>query len=562
MMSQEQIFPKVGFEYQLILKHVLEYAAKMRPESEIVYKDLFRGNYARLYERSQRLSNALKGLGVKQGSKVICFEWNTHRFLETYFAVPCMGAMVHMGNPLLTPDQMVFLINRVEDDVLMFNKDFISTIESISGKLKTVKHYIVLSDDEALPETKLAPISEYEELLRSASSEYEYPDLDENTVASLSNTTGTTGDPKICFFTHRQHIMHTLIWANMLQGFSGERGLDPRRDLTIQLVPMFHAHGWGVPYMATFLGCKQVYPGRFEPKAFLEILKKEKSPDQGGYMACVATMLNMIISHPEAENYRKYFKGLIYEGGGMRLNTILAKKARELGMDICSGWGMTEVYTKVGLQYLKPHMFSWPEDKKIEFLSGTGMAPAFVEQRVVDELGNDVPKDGKAVGEIVLRAPWLTLGYYKEPEKSEELWRNGWMHSSDMATIDEEQSVLIIDRSKDVIKSGGEWISSLTLENLINMYPKVQEVAVFGASSEKWGERPVVLLVPKDEYKEKVSENELREHLMKYVEEGKILKWWIPDKFVFVDEIPRTSVGKFDKKVMRSSYGNILEGEG
>lgn len=560
-MTQEQKFPKIGFEYQLILKHLLEHAAKMRPESEIVYKDLYRGNYVQLYERCQSLSNGLKDLGVKQGSKVICFEWNTHRFLEAYFAIPCMGAMVHMGNPLLTPQQMIYLINRVEDDVLMFNKDFIPTIESISDRLKTVKHYIVLADDEKLPMTKLNPISEYEELLRSALPEYEYPDLDENTVASLSNTTGTTGDPKICFFTHRQHIMHTLIWANMLQGFSGERGLDPRRDLTIQLVPMFHAHGWGVPYMATFLGCKQVYPGRFDPKAFLELLKREKSPEQGGYMACVATMLNMIISHPEIEHYKEYLKGLIYEGGGMRLNTILAKKARELGMDICSGWGMTEVYTKVGLQYLKPHMFSWPEDKKIEFLSGTGMAPAFVEQRVVDEQGNDVPKDGKAVGEIVLRAPWLTSGYYREQEKSKELWRDDWMHTGDMATIDEEESVLIIDRSKDVIKSGGEWISSLTLENLINMHPKVQEVAVFGAQSDKWGERPVVLLVPKDEYKGDISEEELKEHLTQYVEEGKILKWWIPDRFVFVNEIPRTSVGKFDKKMMRSSYGTVLEAE-
>ena len=558
-MAQEKRFPKIGFEYQLILKHLLEHAAKMRPESEIVYKDLYRGNYAQLYERCQRLSNGLKDLGVEQGSKVICFEWNTHRFLEAYFAIPCMGAMVHMGNPLLTPQQMIYLINRVEDDVLMFNKDFIPIIESISDRLKTVKHYIVLADDEKLPETKLTPISEYEELLRSASPEYEYPDLNENTVASLSNTTGTTGDPKICFFTHRQHIMHTIIWSNMLQGFSGERGLDPRRDLTIQLVPMFHAHGWGVPYMATFLGCKQVYPGRFDPKAFLEILKREKNPEQGGYMACVATMLNMIISHPEIEHYKKYLKGLIFEGGGMRLNTILAKKAKELGMDICSGWGMTEVYTKVGLQYLKPHMFSWPEDKKIEFLSGTGMAPAFVEQRVVDEQGNDVPKDGKAVGEIVLRAPWLTLGYYREQEKSEELWRDGWMHTGDMATIDEEESVLIIDRSKDVIKSGGEWISSLTLENLINMHPKVQEVAVFGAQSDKWGERPVVLLVPKDEYKGDISEEELKEHLTQYVEEGKILKWWIPDRFVFVNEIPRTSVGKFDKKVMRASYETVLE---
>ncbi|MBW2106113.1 MAG: long-chain-fatty-acid--CoA ligase [Deltaproteobacteria bacterium] len=560
-MIQKQEFPQVGYNYQLILKHILEHTAKMRPEGEIVYRDHFRENYAQLYERCQRLSNALKGLDVKEGSKVICFEWNTHRFLETYFAVPCMGAMLHMGNPLLTPEQISYLINRAEDDVVIFNKDFTSIIESISDKLTTVKHYIILADDEKLPKTALHPISEYEALLRAASPEYEYPDLNENTVASLSNTTGTTGDPKICFFTHRDHVMHTLIWSNMLLGFSGERGLDPRRDIIIQLVPMFHAHGWGIPYIATFLGCKQVYSGRFDPKIFLEMLKKEKHPGQGGYMACVATMLNMIISHPEVEQYKEYFNGLIYEGGGMRLNTILAKKAKELGMDICSGWGMTEAYPKVGLQYLKPHMFDWPEDKKIEFLSGTGIAPPFVEQRVIDEQGNDVAKNGKEVGEVVLRAPWLTMGYYKDAEKSKELWRDGWMHTGDMATIDKEESVLIIDRSKDVVKSGGEWISTLTLENLINMHPKVQEVVVFAAQSEKWGERPVVLLVPKDEYKGKISEAELKEHMTQYVKEGKILKWWIPERFIFVDQIPRTSVGKFDKKAIRLTYGGVLEGK-
>jgi len=560
-MMQEQEFPKAGFEYQLILKHLLEHAARVQPQGEIVYKDLVRGSYTQLYERCQRLSNALKGLGVKQGSKVICFEWNTHRFLEIYFAVPCMGAMMHMGNPLLAPEQIVYLINRVQDEVIIFNKDFASIIESISDRLKTVRHYVVLADDGELPETTLDPISEYEELLRSASPDYEYPDLNEDTVASLGNTTGTTGDPKVCFFTHRQHIMHTLIWANMLLGFSGERGLDPRRDLTIQLVPMFHAHGWGVPYMATFLGCKQLYPGRFDPKLFLELLKREKRPGQGGYICCVPTMLDMIVSYPEVEQYKEYLKGLIYEGGGSRLTNRLAKRAKELGMDLCAGWGMTEVYTKVGLQYLKPHMFGWSEDRKVDFLSRTGIAPAFVEQRVVDEEGRDVAKDGETVGEIVLRAPWLTSGYHKDPEKSKELWRGGWMHSGDMATIDEEESVLIMDRAKDVIKSGGEWISSLTLENLINMHPKVQEVAVVAAQSEKWGERPVVLVVPKDEYTGKISEEELKEHMTQYVEDGKILKWWIPEKFIFVDEIPRTSVGKFDKKALRSSFWNVLEGK-
>jgi len=557
---KEQEFPKVGYEYKLNLTHILEQAAKIQPKGEIVYKDIFRENYAQLYGRCQRLSNALKSLGVKQGSKVITFEWNTHRFLEIYFAVPCMGAIMHMGNPLLAPEQIIYLINRAEDEVLIFNKDFTSLIAAISDKLKTVRYYIVLADDGKLPETKLNPISEYEELLLSALPRYEYPDLNEDVVASLSNTTGTTGDPKICFFTHRQHVLHTLIWANMLQGFSGERGLDPRRDLVIQLVPMFHAHGWGIPYIATFLGCKQVYPGRFDPKVVLELIQKEKRPGQRGYTACVPTILDMICSYPEVEQYKEYLKGLIYEGGGARLPKRLAIMAKELGMDICAGWGMTEVYTKVGLQYLKPHMFSWPEDKKIDFLTGTGMAPPFVEQRVVDGEGRDVAKNGKTVGEIVLRAPWLTAGYYRDPEKSKELWRNGWMHSGDMATIDEEESVLIVDRAKDVIKSGGEWISSLTLENLITMHPNVQEATVISAKSEKWGERPVAVVAPKDEYKGEISEGELKEHMTKFVKEGKILKWWIPEKFFFVDKIPKTSVGKFDKKSLRSKYWHVLEG--
>jgi fatty-acyl-CoA synthase len=220
---------------------------------------------------------------------------------------------------------------------------------------------------------------------------------------------------------------------------------------------------------------------------------------------------------------------------------------------------MTEIYTKVALQFLKPHMFNWPEDQKLDFLTRTGMAVPLVEQRVVDDEGNDVPNDGKTIGEIVLRAPWLTAGYYKDPEKSKELWMDGWLHTGDLATIDEEQSVLIADRNKDVIKSGGEWISSLTLESILSLHPEVREAAIIGAGSEKWGERPIALIVPRGEKAEGVSDEEFRSHMMKYVEEGKILKWWIPEKFIIVDEIPKTSVGKLDKKKMRSLYGRSLE---
>jgi fatty-acyl-CoA synthase len=558
-MMQDEEFPMVGHKSQLILKNLLEHAAKVHPKSEVVYKNVVRENYAELYERSQRLSNALRELGAKRGSKIIAFEWNTHRFLEMYFGIPCMGAIVHLGNPLLTPEQIVYLISKAEDEILIFNKDFTPLIESIADRLKNVKHYVMTSDDGSLPEVRLQSVFEYEELLRSASPSYEYPELDEDSVASLTNTTGTTGDPKICFFSHRQHVLHTLIWSTMLLGFSGERGFDPRRDVTIQMVPMFHGHGWCIPYMATYLGCKQLLPGRFIPRVVLDLIRREKGLGQGGYIACVPTMLDMIFSDPEIGEYEKHLKGLIYEAGGIRVSASLARKIQGLGMDLCAGWGLTEAYTKAGLQFLKPHMFQWSEDQKFEFLTRTGMAPPLVQQRVVDEHGKDVPKDDTTIGEIVLRAPWLSLGYLRDPGKSKELWREGWLHTGDIATMDEEESVLIIDRAKDVIKSGGEWISSLTLESVICSHPKVKEAVALAAKSERWGERPIAIVVAGEEYKNQISEEELSAHMERYVEEGRILKWWIPDRFIFAESIPRTSVGKTDKKAMRYRYWKVLE---
>ena len=557
-MNQDE-YPYVGHEYQLTLKSLLEHASRIYPKGIIIDRDRVRETYADLYDRCRRLSYSLENLGVKKGSKVITFEWNTHRFFEIYFAVPCMGAIMHMGNPFLTPQQITYIINRAEDEVLIFNRELLPLIESIRDRIPTVRHYIVMSDEDEKVQTDLTPLWIYEDLVEKGSPDYVYPDLDENIVASLANTTGTTGDPKICFFSHRKNVLHTLVWTIMLLGFSGKRGFDPRRDILIPLVPMFHAHGWSLPYMGTLLGCKQVLPGRFAPDSFLELLSKVKKPDQGAYMQCVPTMLNMILSHPGIDRYREYLHGIIYEAGGSRIPLGLAKKAKEFGIDICAGWGMTEVYTKVALQYLKPHMLEWPQEKQLEFLTRTGIEVPLVEQRVVDDRGNDVPRDGKTVGEIVLRAPWLTPGYYKDPEKSEELWREGWLHSGDLATMDDERSILIVDRDKDVIKSGGEWISTLTLESLISLHEMVEEVAVVGAVSEKWGERPIALVVPRSKFKEEVSEKKLKDHLMQYVDEGRILKWWIPEKILFVEEIPKTSVGKFNKKKIRTMYRDVLK---
>ena len=271
-------FVNVGYDYQLTLNHIIEHAAKLHPKGEIVYRDIKRENYKEVYERSKRLSDALEGLGVTQGTRVVQFEWNTHRHLEIYFGVPSMGAIMHFGNPLLTPAQIAYIINHAEDEVLLVNKDFLPLIEGIKDKLKTVKHYVILTDD-GMPDTKLEPVFEYEELLRSASSNYKYPELNENTVATLGYTTGTTGDPKGCWFTHRAISVHNMVWGAYC---FGHRVIQAPYGALLPIVPMFHIHAWCMPYLATFFGIKLMLGGRPDPNVILEMIKEERKrvPDR------------------------------------------------------------------------------------------------------------------------------------------------------------------------------------------------------------------------------------------------------------------------------------------
>ncbi|MCX8204737.1 MAG: long-chain-fatty-acid--CoA ligase [Candidatus Nezhaarchaeota archaeon] len=549
-MRGDEGFVRVGYRYQLTLTHLLEDSVKLYPRQEVVYRDRARYSYAELYDRCRRLSSALESIGVKQGLRVGTLEWNTHRHLEAYFAVPCMGAILHPINPYLPPEQLVYVINHAEDVVLLLNKEFIPLCEKISDRLRSVRAFVVMSDDEA-PETRLEPAYEYEELLRS-SSKYEYPELDEEQVATLCYTSGTTGLPKGCFFTHRALSLHTLVWAACLP----KVGVNVVSDAIMHLVPMYHVHSWGFPYIGFFHGLKHLLPGRFDPKVVLEMLRRERRPGQRVFTACVAAVARRIFHHPEAELYRECFKDLIVNIGGGPLPEGLARRMEELGAFFFSGWGMTEAAPVMGMCMPKPHMLDWPEEEKLRFRLKTGWAPPFSEQRVVDEEGRDVEPDGRHPGEIVYRSPWASPGYYKDPEKSRELWRGGWMHTGDIATIDEERCVHIVDRAKDLIKSGGEWISSIKLEALISTHPGVFEVAVVGVPHEKWEERPVALVVPIQGVE--LTEEGLRRHLMKSVEEGVIPKWWIPDAFVIVEEIPKTGTGKFDKKVIRERLKDLL----
>lgn len=536
-----------GYKYNLLLKDLIERPAKLFPKEEVVYRNKLRYNYAKLYERIQKLANALEDLGVKEGSKIGIFDWNTHWYLESYFAIPCMGAIMHMGNPRLSPEQVEYIINHAEDDVLFLHEDFLSLIEGIADKID-VEAYVILSEKGELPDTKLEPVYEYESWIRDQPSVYEFPDLDEDTTATMGYTTGTTGMPKGCYFSHRDGVLHSISWSSVVSYYLGLS----MGDVILHIVPMFHVHSWGIPYYASMLGMKQVLPGELDPKILLELIKNEGVT----YTAGVPTVLKMLLDYPKLGEYKDYLEGLTMLIGGSALSRDLCERAMNLGMKIVSGYGMSETYPVLTLAHLKPSMLNWSTEKKIDKFVKTGIPGPLVKLRVVDEKMKDVKPDDEQMGEIVVRAPWLTPEYYKDPEKTEELWKDEWLHTGDIATMDEDGYIFIKDRDKDVVKSGGEWISTITLQDVISMHPAVSEVCVIRAKHEKWDERPVALVVPTPEQEGKVTEDEIKDHLSKYPE--RVPKWWIPDKIIFVEEIPKTSVGKMDKKALRPKYEDIL----
>ncbi|MDI9646445.1 MAG: fatty acid--CoA ligase [Archaeoglobales archaeon] len=528
-----------AYDYQLLIRHILEYGVNYAPKQEIVYRDLHRYTYKDLYNRVHRLANALEELGVKKGTRIGVLEWDSHRYLECYFAIPCMGAVLHTVNVRLSPEDILYTIQHAEDEVILVYKDFVPLMESLRSKLPKVKHYIVMTDDK-MPETNLTDL-EYEEMIKKASKDYEFPEFSENTMATLSYTTGTTGRPKGVWFTHRKLVLHTLSGCIAMTGIRSPLRLKDDKEVYMPLTPMFHVHAWGIPYMMWLMGIKHVYPGRYEPMMIVKLVLSEGVT----YTHCVPTILQMIVDNlPEGFKFNGW-KMLI---GGAKLPEGLAKRAREKGIYTMAAYGMSETCPALTGAFVKPHLLDLPMEDMLKMSVKTGIPFPLVYVRVVHDDFKDVEKNEKDMGEIVVRAPWLTDGYLNDEEKTKELWAGGWLHTGDIAVMDSEGYVTIVDRLKDVIKSGGEWISSLTLENLLSLHPKVKEAAVVGVPDEKWGERPLAVVVPMNE---NLSEEELRNHLLKFVEQGVITKWAVPDKFIFVRELPRTSVGKIDKKNIR-----------
>ena len=547
-MSEKTYQPGECYHYPLIIKKLLTAPKAAALDQEIVYRDQLRYTYREMMARVHRLASGLSNMGVAAGDTVAVMDWDSHRYLEAYFAVPMMGAVLQTVNWRLSPDQILYTLNHAEPAVLLMHTDFVPIWQAIGDKTTSIKKVVALIDKDGPAAADLPVDTDYETLLDGADAHFDFPDLDENTKATTFYTTGTTGHPKGVHFTHRQLVLHTLgiaVGSGCYENVGGFRS----RDVYMPLTPMFHVHAWGYPYIATMLGTKQVYPGRYEPEMLLRLITQERA----SFSHCVPTILQMILASPAVKQLDlSHWKVSI---GGAPLSKGLARMAIDAGIDIVAGYGMSETCPVVSVARPKDHMMEWDVEQRIDILTKTGLPMPLVEIEVMDPDGNILPHDGKSTGEVVMRAPWLTMSYHKAPDKTAELWQGGWLHSGDIGHIDDEGYLLITDRIKDVIKSGGEWISSLALEDAMSRHPAVMEAAAVGVPDAKWGERPLMLVALKPgQDPEEIDADGFKAHMTAAAEAGLLPRYGIPDKYVIVDEIPKTSVGKIDKKTIRLDY--------
>ncbi len=537
-----------AYSYPLIIRHLLNTPLACTPDQEIVSADTRRYNYRTLYHRIKQLAGGLASIGVSEGDTVAVMDWDNHRYLECFFAIPMMGAVLHTINIRLSPEQILYTINHAEDDVILVHADFLPIVEQIRDRFERPTRLIYLDDGAGLELPEYCVV-EYEAMLEATSGEYEFKDFDENTPATTFYTTGTTGDPRGVFYSHRQLVLHTM---SILAGLGAADGNNRfhRGDVYMPITPMFHVHGWGMPYAATLMGVKQVYPGRYEPSRLLGLIEHEGVT----FSHCVPTILHMLLSAPEADQTDlSHWKVII---GGSALPKGMARAALERGINIFTAYGLSETCPFITVADLSGTQEVTTDDDTINRRCKTGQPTVMVDLRVVDSNMNALPHDGKSTGEVVVRAPWLTQGYTRNPESSETLWEGGYMHTGDVGYIDEGGSLQITDRMKDIIKSGGEWISSLELEDIVSRCHGIGEVAAFGIPDKRWGERPMLVVVKAADDPGSINVEFIQNAVREEVDKGILAKWAIPERIEFVDTIPKTSVGKLDKKVLRAMYGD------
>ena len=532
------------YSYPLLIKHLWHTPLSCNPHQQIVSADKLRYDYAGLYDRINRLASGLAAIGVKPGNTVAVMNWDNHRYLECFFAVPMMGAVLHTINIRLSAEQILYTINHAEDDVILVHADFMPILEQVKDRFERPIKLIFLTDESVftLPDSC---IDDYESMLEAASRKFEFEDFDENATATTFYTTGTTGEPKGVFFSHRQIVLHTMALVAGL-GSSDSMNRLHRGDVYMPITPMFHVHGWGIPYAATLMGIKQVYPGRYDPATLLGLIKREAVT----FSHCVPTILQMLLTAPEADDADlSNWKVII---GGAALSKGLALSAAQRGISTFAAYGMSETCPFVTAADMSGIDEVTTDDESITKRCKTGQPTVLVDLRVVDADMNDIPRGGSVTGEIIMRTPWLTQGYTGNNEASNELWKGGYLHTGDVGYLDHQGTLHITDRMKDVIKSGGEWISSIKLEDIVSNCEGICEVAAIGIVNERWGERPLILAVKSDSA---VNVDDVQSAIQTEVEQGRLTKWAIPERIEFIDELPKTSVGKIDKKRLRTLFG-------
>ncbi|PEI92712.1 fatty-acid--CoA ligase [Bacillus pseudomycoides] len=527
----------------LTISSMIERAEKLFPKKEIVsrtHDTITTLTYKQLGERTRRLSSALQKLGIKEGERVGTLAWNHHRHVEAYFAIPSIGSVLHTINIRLSAQHISYIIGHAEDRILLVDEDLVPLVEKIQSELLTVQAYIIMTDKKELPETSLEPVYHYEQLLTEGDPDFQFlKDMDENTPAGMCYTSATTGNPKGVVYTHRSTVLHC-----MALGLADTAALS-ESDAAMAIVPMFHVNAWGLPFAATWFGSKQVLPGpMFTPKILLEMIQDEKVTLAAG----VPTIWLGVLQELENNNYDLSSMKRILCGGAAAPKSVIAAFEQKHNVPFVHAYGMTETSPLVTLARLKSYETDLSYEEQLEIRSKQGYLVPGVEMKVVGVNG-EVKWDGAEMGELCLRAPWIAASYYND-ERTVEGFRDGWLYTGDVVTVDEEGCVKIVDRTKDVIKSGGEWISSVDLENALMAHEAVFEAAVVAVPHPQWQERPVACVVQKQN--SSVTKEELYEFLR-----PQFAKWWLPDDIVFMEEIPKTSVGKFLKKALRKELEHL-----
>ncbi len=529
-----------------LISSLIEYAALNHPDTEIVSRtvegELHRYNYRDACRRAKRLANALKHLKIQRGDRVATVAWNGYRHYELYFAVSGMGAIVHTINPRLFPDQITWIANHAKDRVLFFDLTFAPLVEKLAPLMPSIEIYVAMCDRAHMPTLKIPNLLCYEDILDAEADDFVWPVFPDTTPSALCYTSGTTGDPKGVLYTHRSTIYHCM-------GAATRDALNINSNsCVLPVVPMFHVNAWGVPYIATATGAKLVFPGAaLDGASVYDLTEREKVTVSLG----VPTIWLGLLNHIETQGLRFSTLKETVVGGAACPPVIIEKFKQQYGVEVVHAWGMTETSPIGTICRLKAKHASLSEEAQFAIRVKQGRAIFGVEMKIVDDHGKSLPRDGKAFGDLMVRGPWILERYYGE-EKSALV--DGWFHTGDVATIDADGYMQITDRSKDVIKSGGEWISSIELENIAVSHPAVAEAAAIGIAHPKWDERPLLLVVLKKDAA--LDKAQMLAHF-----EGKVAKWMLPDDVVFVTELPHTATGKLLKRTLRDEYAGRYIGK-